>query len=444
MREDGTRIYFQAPMSYGKTITGLAASMLGWEYKKKRVGELWFVFAQPSVLDVWLKEAVRIFGKSVYESKSAKSAILMSDSPSNAAGVRCHRAVVRGNQYSKRNHLVLCSTGRVQYKHIRAGQKYNLIYDECHKSIGDIHRRYVKNANSVLFMSASGPPQMQTSYRTVVVPEQCVKNNVPQTRFHYIQMSEDDVRRMQVDDYHHYVKKNQPDRFRAAIEEKADAIFSIIGELFEKHFDEKIAVFCDDFAIECIAARLASLYGKNKPVFKLRGSTTVISRMENTSNGVLVAGQARSESININSSVMIIFQSDTHINKERRNQLVGRCVRTTNKAEFVDVYHVVTGRLGYLKCRHSDAFFNLRIRMTQDPVSVSYFLSVFRILCVVDKGLKKVTDADIVALVGDGVKIKQKPKEVAKTLEWWRYEKSMFTEKMQRKLLYYPLLEIPE
>lgn len=410
------KIYFQAPMSYGKTITGLSVPFSNWRPGADREGHIWIAILPKNAIDVWLKEAIKIFGKKIYQSKSTDSPILMPTMP-------VHRRHIPN--YNSKNHLVICSTGSKIFGQIIPDGYYldngklryncNFIFDECHK-MPEFLTNFARGGDSVLLISASGAPKSLIEvnsprktplFRTIVVPEQCVKYKVPKARFHYVDTSK------------------IPD---------AKDNFDLIKDILEEHFDNTITVWIEGNRVDALADIIKERYGRNKPIFKYKSSIVRIKDMESSGNGILVIGQAFSEAININCEVMIIIRSDIGINKERRNQLIGRGIRTTNPVKFVEIYHLVYNKEGYLKCRYSDAFFSLNLRMNQDPVNIDFLKSRFQILTLADPSLQKITDADIVAIVGNGV---QMCTDLKKMLDWWKSQKSAFTDKMKHKLLYF-------
>ena len=71
-------IIFQAPMSYGKTATGLCAAFNGWKLnlrREDRINKLCIIIVPSKAIGVWKEEAIKMFGKEILNARTGIEAV---------------------------------------------------------------------------------------------------------------------------------------------------------------------------------------------------------------------------------------------------------------------------------------------------------------------------------------------------------------------------------
>ena len=411
IREEMSRgiqhIIFRAPLSYGKTATGLATAFRDWEFGKMR-GEgvrPWLIIAPSSVVDVWTKEAQSMFGPRIFSAKSLDSPLIAM----NKSDV--HRTLTPENLSPFTFAILISTNTRTNYRWLV--QDCDLILDEAHKHHNC--KDWIRDDRSVLLLSASpfGKNVNDIKFRLISVPDSCVIEKVPTPIFRIVPTPGNEV------------------TLSAMGERGADPVYIDYTLALLAQLPKRVVIFCPGNLMDDLLQRLTQHLGIYRPILKFSKSTKVLVKAAQIPNSVIVISHAVSEGINVVCDDVIVIRGDW-LNKERINQLLGRCLRTINPNKFVTFHQLVPHGIPRLLTLYTNACLTYRLHLKQETANVDLLTSGFRLMMLLDPNLEKTTPADIIAIVNMA---KLPPKEM---LDWWKDKKSGYNPELQAKIIKLP------
>ena len=398
-------IIFQAPMSYGKTATGLSIALHNWTPGSWRVGGVWLIVVPSNAVDTWLKEAQKMYGPVVYQSGSEQSPLLI---PQKS---KIHAAMAQPNQFTR---AIIITMGMRTFQGSLAVNTH-IIFDESHKK--NKVEKFVKPDRKALMLSASDTKDEinYVHFRTFFVPDVCVQQHLPTPVFHMMLTD-----KMQL----HFNKPNDRDF------EVLDYV-RYVQAILNKNLG-RVVVFCPGPTAK-FKEMFAHLTAANptRLVTKFAKSTAVITKFERSGCGIMMVPHSASEAININPDCMIIIRGDW-VNKERINQLIGRGLRTTNPLKYVNIYHVLPNGMPRLRTLYTNACLMHNVHLDQVKSMKERLVCSFRLMNVLDEGLKATTSADMVAIIN----LNDWP--VQEMYDWWITQKSAYSDELKKKVLFSP------
>lgn len=384
-------IIFQAPMSYGKTATGLCAAFDGWKINLKRENNkninLCIIIVPSKAIGVWKEEAIKMFGKGIYN-KSYKSPLLIPLCTEN----NDHIKTLMNKKVSKRTFAILLSnTVCHKYKDILQDNFKNLfiIVDEAHT--GNEWRRYLNNRNKYLLLSASPVNKKDIesnigNTKYYVAGEENMKGKIPDLDFKIVNTNEIEMglhnmnSELNMKTYCMEIYK-----ILKTLKDKNIAIFIPGGRPLENS-RRYFAKICE---------KLDRDYYEFKQESKRKFEE--IKKFEESSSSVLIIAHSQSEAININADGAIVIRGDW-VNQERINQMIGRVRRTTNKNNCIPIYQIVPKGYPNLKTIYTNACNKLGVHNNNSSIPPDFLFQSFRYLNFLDPGMKKIKPMDIVVL----------------------------------------------
>ena len=418
-RKNKQHIVFNAPPSYGKSVTGLCVVFDRWELGKNRPEgrKLWIITCPGKAIDTWQKEAIKLFGKDIFLSKSSDSPLLI---PSKVP--KLHK-IDNLDEISDKTWAILVSTATKSSIFIHEGLaglacRCDIIIDEAHlkgKKILQVYSCF-RVKNSCLLLSAS--PINYTRQREIAkfrrfeISDESFAGNKPTAIFSFHKTTEEER-----------VTYGVGDRTILRIKEYAE----IIKQLQREHQD-RIAVFYHNDKDKLTLKELKKILTETGiKIYKFTDSTRVISTFQKEKTAFLLVPSAKSEAINIDCERCVIIRGDW-LNPERLYQLINRCLRSTNINKYVYVHHVMPRIYPFIKLKCAEAYFNYNKKIG-DNYNMRLIVAGFSTLCLYDKNFNRVKDADIIALTN----LQNIRNE--KMLEWWKKQPSLFADNVKQQML---------
>jgi hypothetical protein len=392
--QDSSNLMIVGPMSYGKTVLGLACVLQRYQQGLPR-DLLWTIVVPPKALRTWHDEVVKMYGPEICDSKSLDSPVIFVHSDIS----NVHNKLTALSAVSPQTHLVVMTNAK---KKMDFDVPFGIVVDEAHTGKGwmahtqaakrsllltatDIGREYKVNLKTITISwdRASYVPKVKHTY----CPIEGVTSETPVTSPLYLEALE-------------YLLIQRP--------EERKVIY--IPAMKDPSLGDAIIALC---------LRL------NQSIFPY-WSTATIKKFEKQKKSVLLITHQYSESININAEVCILFRPDL-MNPVRIGQVMGRCCRTTNPNKEIEMYHLIYPGFPLCRVRYACACFDLEIT-AETELEKHGLLQAFRLLRLMDDSptLDNTLPADVVAICNQTGPY---------GLTWWRDQRSNLSDEEKKRIL---------
>jgi superfamily II DNA or RNA helicase len=404
----GKRHYYavQAPVGFGKTITGLS-----FAFADPTDPNLYVYFVPPKAFDTWIRDVDKVFGNALGVGPGTR--VLFAHSSAAA-----HTRLIKGALETYRLQAAQNKKGRLQFKpSVRAiittttskiGKEVvakwgtRIVIDEAHAmtdrtwlQVGRFRWLALLSANEVKLVDDG----TNVMFDRVVVSTKYMEGSVPLVEVH----------RSLVEPYKtpYFNEARQftiPNQKIASIANNLVEYLEALTAIFAQVPNGQIALFLPDGDTgDAIADALPGI-AIGWELVPFVNATTKIRYFESLVRSVLVIRLNKSEAITILASAFIIVRPDW-INPIRYMQMIGRGLRSTNTNKQLDVHLIVPRGVPALRAAFYEAVRRLMADDLELPIPdhrASEFEKADAALRVCGSSLDRAAPSEVVAAIGVG------------------------------------------
>lgn len=354
MKEDGIH-YIQAPMSYGKTIVGLAIA--------SSPNQRYLICVPPKALATWIKEAQKMYGPGVIQPKNpACSCILVAYNSTHPR----HNDYVKAGTFTDYNKIILTTTMVFQQsRYLKNINNFRLIIDEV--ATGSLAEQLPSTDvfKWICLLSANYRPGVYTSQ--IIVKESHIQSNLPTTDAYYWKIpSASEAERT------NYARVgDQLIRIKEMEAEYCKTLYEILKN--PANGNKMVIFFPAGQPLEHLKPYLQTITQHLGITFHyFDKSLDVVEQFHRCQfRSVLLSSHNNSEAVNIHADSVCVLRPDW-LSFKRVKQLVGRVLRSYNPHKMVKIHYITSEGIGFFRSVLANAIRSVDIDPNGiEPPSVS-------------------------------------------------------------------------